>query len=97
MFQCLQFRELGAHVCQVLVGNVPDLGAIAVGADRQACQKPHLVDGEAEVTATPDKGQALHIAVVVDALAARVSLRLRQQPYVFVVPDSRRGYPRGLG
>lgn len=63
-----QLSELGANSCEVCMGDVSCLGAASTRILDQAHQRADLFDGEAEVTASPDEGEPVHVLAAVATL-----------------------------
>ena len=80
--------ELAFHFDQMLPGNSANLGARLIGIVAEEKQLADLIQGEAEITASPDEVQPREVLSRIGAIIAAGTGGGRQQADPFVIPDS---------
>ena len=88
-FEGPELLQLPAQLHQMPGGHVAHLDAWPLRLVDEADQLAHLLDGEAEVAAAPDEGQATHGRVAVDPAATLSARACGQQADLFVVANGR--------
>jgi hypothetical protein len=70
-FQFLQACYLGAYILEMLEGNVLDRSGAHSRSSIGKLQEPaNFIEGEVQLPATPDEGEALHVVNMIASVSA---------------------------
>jgi len=91
LFECLELRKLFTQLCQVYARDIAQLRARPIRIVEKTHKLAHLVDGEAEIPATPNECEPADRARVIRAPSSVCARALWQQADLLVVADGRNG------